>query len=328
MRKLLVLLVLLVAAAAFLNVRYFGPYGKPAASVFVDIGKGTSTRAIAQELAAKGVVRAPWVFLAVRALHPRAALQAGEYRFLSENSPFQVFDKIRRGQVFFEEITIPEGSNLYDIANLLRTGDTVKAEDFLHVATDPALIRDLDPAAPNLEGFLFPSTYRVTHKTTSTQLCREMIAEFRKRWAPLGAAHPGANIHRIVTLASLVEKETAVPSERALVAAVYGNRLSSGMLLQCDPTTVYAALLENRYRGTIYKSDLASTNPYNTYLHPGLPPGPIANPGVNSLKAALEPAASPFLYFVARGDGTGAHRFSSTLAEHENNVAAFRHGGR
>lgn len=323
------MLILATAAGALaVHALYLGPYGSPSTDTFVEIERGMSSRAIASELAEQGLVRAPWVFLLVRAFHPRSALQAGEYRFESAETPWQIFDKLRKGQVYYEEITVPEGSNMFDIANILRTGDTVQPADFLKAASDPVSIRDLDGRAPNLEGFLFPSTYRVTHKTTARQLCRAMTTEFRKRWAALVGPNSQRDVHKIVTLASLIEKETAVPAERPMVAAVFTNRLASGMLLQCDPTTVYAALLENRYHGTIHKSDLASTNPYNTYLHAGLPPGPIANPGATSLAAALKPAGSTFLYFVAKPDGSGTHHFSSTLNEHETAVAALRRAGK
>jgi len=215
---------------------------------------------------------------------------------------------------------------MFDIAAVLKNSDTVKSEDFLKTAADPESIRDLDPLAPNLEGFLFPSTYRVTHRTTAKQLCRAMTAEFRKQWTAVNGNGSNADLHRTLTLASLVEKETAVPGERPLVAAVFTNRLRAGIPLQCDPTTVYAALLENRYRGVIHRSDLASANPYNTYAHPGLPPGPIANPGLTAIRAALKPAEVDYLYFVANPGGQGSHHFSSSLAEHEKAVLAFRQG--
>jgi len=291
-----------------------------AEDAFVEIGRGTSTRAIASRLAEEGVIRSPYAFLAVRALRPGSKLQAGEYEFSGTMSAWQVFDKIRLGQVFYEEVTVPEGSNMFDIATLLGRTDTIKAADFLLAARNPALIKDLDPLAPSLEGYLFPSTYRVTHTTTAKDLCRQMTEEFRRQW---NAIH-GLRAHSVVTLASLVEKETAVPSERPLVAAVFEARLRLNMPLQCDPTTVYAALVENRYRGTIYKSDLASKNAYNTYAHAGLPPGPIANPGTESLKAALQPAQTKDLYFVAKGDGSGSHHFSATIAEHEAAVRNYR----
>ena len=272
-------------------------------------------------------MRSPWAFLAVRALHPQATLQAGEYRFGAEETPWQVFNKIRRGEIFYEEVTIPEGSNVFDIAAILGRSDTIKPDDFIAAAGNPATIVDLDPKAPSLEGFLFPSTYRVTHRTTAAQLCRTMTAEFRRQWPAIAGVSMSADIHNAVTLASLIEKETAVPAERPLVAAVFRNRLDKGMPLQCDPTTVYAALLENRYRGTIHRSDLTSENPYNTYAHRGLPPGPIANPGLTSLKAALNPATTEYLYFVADPEGHGSHHFSASLEEHERAVAALRKSG-
>lgn len=323
----LVVLVLVILALAGVGIAaywYLGPYrGYPTES-FVEIEHGMSSARIARELAHAGVVRSRWAFLMVRVLHPRATLQAGEYRFGSDQTPWQVFEKIRRGETFYEDFTVPEGSNIFDIATLLAALDTVRPDDFLKAAADPALIRDLDPHSPNLEGYLFPSTYRVTHKTTGQQLCRTMVTEFRKEWAALGGDRQARPAHDVVTLASLVEKETAVPLERPLVAAVFMNRLRMAMPLQCDPTTVYAALLENRYRGVIYRSDLASANPYNTYAHPGLPPGPIANPGMASLTAALHPAATDYLYFVAKADGSGSHQFSSTESEHERAVLEYR----
>jgi UPF0755 protein len=255
-------------------------------------------------------------------LRPGAKLQAGEYEFSGSLTAWEVFERIRTGQVFYEEVTVPEGSNVFDIAALLGNTDTVTADDFLAAAKNPASIKDLDAQAPSLEGYLFPSTYRVTHQTTARELCRMMTDEFRRQWNAIRGTR--TDVHRIVTLASLVEKETAIGKERPLVAAVFAERLKLKMPLQCDPTTVYAALVENRYRGVIYKSDLASQNAYNTYSHAGLPPGPIANPGVLSLKAALEPADTKVLYFVAKGDGSGSHHFSITIAEHEKAVASYR----
>jgi len=217
---------------------------------------------------------------------------------------------------------VPEGHNLFDIAHAVGQLGFIQPEEFLAAARNTALIHDLSPSAPTLEGYLFPSTYRLTRHTTADQLCRLMTDQFRRVWKELGGTGAAAT----VTLASMVEKETAVPEERATVAAVYRNRLEAGMPLQCDPTTIYAALLENRYQGKIFRSDLASQNAYNTYAHAGLPPGPIANPGRGSLEAALHPAASDFLYFVAKPDGSGAHRFSVNLAEHEKAVKEYRRG--
>lgn len=328
LRFLLILLIVVgvfaLTGAGIAGYWYLGPYRGFRTETFVEIGRGMSTKDIARELAHQGVVRSRWAFLFVRILHPRATLQAGEYRFGSDQTPWQVFEKIRRGEVFYEDFTVPEGSNMFDISALLAGLDTVNPSDFLTAAADPSLIRDLDPLAPDLEGYLFPSTYRVTHQTTGRQLCRTMTAEFRKEWTALGGSRQGRPAHDIVILASLVEKETAVPLERPLIAAVFANRLRLAMPLQCDPTTVYAALLENRYRGTIYRSDLASANPYNTYSHAGLPPGPIANPGTAALAAALHPAATNYLYFVAKPGGAGSHQFSATLDEHQRAVLEYR----
>jgi UPF0755 protein len=292
--------------------------------VILDFPKGTSSSAMAQELAEAGVIRYPWQFVLARMLHPAARLEAGEYQFTHSDTTWNVFKRIERGDVFFYELTVPEGSSMFDIAGILKQFDFLNPADFLRAARDPALIRDLAPAAPTLEGYLFPSTYRVTRVTTVQQLCRMMTDLFRKQWRELAKPSRRRTVNEVVTLASLIEKETAIPDERAIVASVYENRLRLGMALDCDPTTIYAALLEQRYRGTIYRSDLASPNAYNTYQHSGFPPGPIANPGVASLKAALSPAATDYLYFVARPDGSGRHQFSKTMEEHNRAVAAYR----
>ncbi len=322
-RAALVAALLVAGTLAGAGYRYFGPYRGTGASSFVDIEHGMSAREIARSLASHGIVRRSWTILALRMISRRATLQAGEYRFDTAQTPWQVFDKIRRGDVFYEELTVPEGSNIFEIATLLEPMDLVDPAEFLKAAANPASIRDLDSSAPDLEGYLFPSTYRVTHSTTARQLCGMMTREFRRRWAALDSSGV-ADTHRIVTLASLVEKETAIPRERPLVAAVFENRLRANMPLQCDPTAVYAALLENRYRGVIRKADLASANPFNTYTHAGLPPGPIANAGVGSIQATLHPAATDYLYFVAKADGSGTHQFSANLHDHEQAVLAYR----
>jgi len=333
LRRFLLAFAGLIAIAAALATAlavywYLSPYRGYTGETFVEIEHGTSSESIARKLEQKGIVRSRWAFIGMRLLHPDAALQAGEYRFGAAETPSQVFDKIRRGEIFFEEFTVPEGSNIFDIAGLLGNSDTVKPAAFLKAAADPESIHDLDPKAPDLEGYLFPSTYRVTHKTSAKQLCRMMTDEFRKEWQKLGGEKQGDKIHQIVILASLIEKESAVREERPEIASVFLNRLRLSIPLQCDPTTIYAALLENRYHGVIHKSDLASVSPYNTYTHAGLPPGPIANPGSMSLKAALYPADTSYLYFVVRPNGAGSHVFSSSLAEHERAVLEYRKGTR
>jgi UPF0755 protein len=325
----LMILLFLVLGAIGAGYWYLGPYPGRSPETFVDIEHGMSSRQIANLLAERGVVRSRWAFLAARAVHPSAPLQAGEYRFGPVQTPWEVFDKIRRGDIYFQYLTVPEGSNMFDIANLLSTElDAIHPDDFLRAASDPQMIHDLDPQAPSLEGYLFPSTYQVTHRTTAKQLCRMMTGEFRKQWTAFTNSGQSADVHKTVTLASLVEKESALPGERPLVSSVFMNRLRLGMPLQCDPTTVYAALREKRYSGVIHRSDLASKDLYNTYTHSGLPPGPIANPGTGALKAALNPAQTAFLYFVAKPDGSGSHHFSATLDEHEKAVLAYRKGAR
>jgi UPF0755 protein len=323
-RLLLVIVVLGILGAAGFYYVLAQPYKGFAKETFVDIPKGATTRGIAETLAKAGVIQWPWQLTAVRMIRPRSYLKAGEYRFVNPASPITVYDRLAQGDVFYYEITVPEGSNMFDISEIIQRLGVISADDFLKAAHDTAVIHDLAPEAPTLEGYLFPSTYRLTRHITAAQVCRMMTDTFRKRWAQLATSGQVTSVNRIVTIASLVEKETAVPAERPTVASVYMNRLRINMKLDCDPTTIYAALLEHRYRGTIHKSDLENTNTYNTYQHSGLPPGPIANPGVESLKAALHPADTTYLYFVAKGDGSGGHHFSTTIEEHDKAVQAYR----
>jgi peptidoglycan lytic transglycosylase G len=318
------LLLLIVLAGAALYYSLAMPYSGYEREAFVVIPPRTGTRDIARMLENAGVIQSEWQFLIARAFDRGSVLQAGEYRFDHPMTAREVFRKIARGDVFYYELRIPEGSNIFDIAAALEKLGLMKQSVFLAAARDPHLIRDLAPLAPSLEGYLFPSTYRLVRSTTPQQIAREMTAQFRKVWKELGGG--ATDVNRLVTLASLVEKETAIPDERPAVASVYSNRLARGMKLDCDPTTIYAAMLEGRYRGAIYRSDLESTNPYNTYRNPGLPPGPIANPGVASLKAALQPASTNFLYFVAKPDGSGGHSFSETFDQHLDAVRTYRSG--
>ena len=297
------------------------PYRDFTEPVFVDFPRGTGSNEMASILAKKGVVKNRWVFLAARIFNRGKTLQAGEYRFEQPASALGVVGRIVRGDIFYMELLIPEGYNLFEIAQTVSKLGAISEAKFLEAARNPTAIHDLDPAAKSLEGYLFPNKYRVYRHTTAEQLCKMMTVEFRMHWkAAAGVGDP----HRAVTLASLVEREAHLAREQPLVASVFANRLRTGMRLGCDPTVVYAALLEHRYRGTIYRSDLQSRNPYNTYVHEGLPPGPIANPGLGALKAALTPATTKYLYFVAKADGSGGHNFSESLAKHEAAVAVYR----
>lgn len=323
-----------LAAATVLLLAIFGvyltgelhrPYRGFSEPVSVNFERGTSTRGIASVLAQKGVIPNQWIFLAARAMRRGATLQAGEYRFDKPASPLDIYGRIARGDIFYMELLVPEGFNMFEIAEAVGKLGTITAADFLAAARDPSSIRDLDPNAPSLEGYLFPNTYRVYHFTTAQQLCRTMTGEFRARWKAL---HTDANVHDTITLASMVEREARLPEERPLVASVFRNRLRIGMKLDCDPTAVYAALLQNRYRGTIYRSDLDNPSPWNTYRHAGLPPGPIANPGLDAIHAALAPADTRYLYFVAKADGSGGHTFSESLAQHTAAVARYQRATR
>jgi UPF0755 protein len=322
--SLLLLLSLVAAGLAWYSLRQ--PVLNLSEERFVEIPRGTSSLRMGEILESAGLLRSPlqvWVF---RALHPRAKFQAGDYSFRQERSANAVLAKIARGEIYYRELTIPEGSSLFDIARLLGEQKLLSPDDFLRAARDPALIRDLSPQAQSLEGYLFPSTYRLPRRIDAAALCQRLTRQFREAIRPLHL--PSERLHSIVTLASLVEKESAVPAERPLIAGLYTNRLRLGMKLDCDPTVIYAAQLDGRYRGAIYRSDLDSKHPFNTYQHPGLPPGPIANPGLASLRAAAQPASTNAIFFVAEPHGTGKHVFSQTLAEHNQAVARYRRGSR
>lgn len=316
-----ILLLLAAGGAGYLVYSLKTPYAGFSNEVFLTFPKGTGTAEIAEKLRDAGVIRSKWPFMAARLLHRKKTLQAGEYRFDRPASVLDIYDRIASGDVFYYVLVVPEGRNMFDIAAEAESVGIFPAPSFLEAARDPSLIRDLDPLAPTLEGYLFPNTYRVTRSTTPQGLCHMMTQKFREVWRSLNT---GANVHDTVTLASMVEREGKLEQERPLIASVFENRLRIGMKLDCDPTTVYAALLDGHYRGTIYKSDLRDASPYNTYQNSGLPPGPIANPGRASLDAALHPADTRYLYFVARPDGSGGHAFSNSLTEHAVAVSRYR----
>lgn len=325
MKRILFLTVLIGLGVAALSVLSLRQEGKPLEEEkIVEIPRGTSTLRLGELLEKQGLLRSPLQAWAWRALHPQAKFQAGEYAFRTENSADAVLQKIARGQVYFQELTIPEGSSIFDIARIVEEAKLMAGAEFLTAARDPQLIRDLAPAAKTLEGYLFPSTYRLPRRVTPQLLCQRMTTQFRQTWKSL---HPeDADVHRTVTLASLVEKESAAKEERPLIAGLFTNRLRTGMKLECDPTVIYAALIEDRYRGTIYRSDLENPSPYNSYQHTGLPPGPIANPGAEAIRAALHPAETDAIFFVAQPGGTGHHVFSKSLADHNRAVVAYRRG--
>jgi UPF0755 protein len=322
LRRFFFLLVLAaMAAAGAVAFALLVPAG-PETPVFVEIAPGSSTAAIARHLREHGLIRSQFVFEALARVRGRT-LKAGEYRFDHPARMEEVWSRLERGDVYTLTVTIPEGSNIFDIAARVEAAGLGSKEAFLAAARqDTGLVEDLDPQAPSLEGYLFPDTYHFDPHATPRQIAAAMVGQFRQSTRTIGLT---ANFHRIVTLASLVEKETPIDAERPVVASVFVNRMAKNMPLMTDPSVIYAALLQGRYRGTIYESDLQSHSSYNTYQHPGLPPGPICNPGLQSLQAAMHPAQTDYLYFVAAGaDPSGQSRFSTTLEEHEKDVQAYR----
>ena len=316
---LFVLLLLPAGTAAWL---VFAPFG-PDTETFVELAPGSSAVRMGQQLEDAGVVRSQFAFDLVRWLK-RGTLKAGEYQFDHPAPVTEVYARIARGDVFTVTLTVPEGANIFDIAARVEQAGFSTRREFLDAAIGQAgLVADLDPGAKSLEGYLFPDTYRFARRTTPAQICAALVRRFRAAASQLGLKE---NVRQVVTIASLVERETAIDADRPLVASVFQNRLRKKMPLMTDPAVIYGLELEGRWRGTLYHSDLDRNTPYNTYLHNGLPPGPVANPGVRSLRAAMQPAHTDYLYFVAAGtDAQGHSLFSSSLDEHNRNVTGYRH---
>lgn len=318
---LLVLLLVLGLAAGAGAWLVMMPYG-PESETFVNIAPGSSATRIGRQLETAGVVRSRYAFDFVRS-YERGTLHAGTYRFDHPASVAEVYSRIARGDVYTKALTIPEGANIFDIAARVQLAGLGTREGFLDAArSQTKLVTDIDPGARSLEGYLFPDTYRFSPTITADQMVAVMVKRFRAVAAQLGLSE---NVHQVVTIASLVERETAVDAERPLVASVFQNRLAKKMPLNTDPAVIYGLELADRWRGTIYASDLARNTPYNTYLHAGLPPGPICNPGIPSLRAAMNPPQTNYLYFVAAGtDAQGHSMFAATLDEQNRNVAIYR----
>jgi len=331
MKKLLGFLLLVLvgagAAAALMYMRVNQPYrGYQAAEQFVEIPPGAVSRTIGDRLVAAGVIRDLSTYrVALYVTGEGRRLQAGDYRFDRAMTPLEVIDKIARGDVYVINVTFPEGLTVAEMAKIFEAHGLGSAASFVAASRDAAAIRDLDPAASDLEGYLFPETYALSRHTDAATLVRLMVARFERVLGPdlrQAAAARNLSVRQVVTLASIVEKETAKADERPLVAAVYTTRLRLGMPLQCDPTVIYALQRAGRWGGNLHHDDLALDSPYNTYRYPGLPPGPIASPGAASLEAAVHPADADYLYFVSRNDGS--HGFARTLEEHNRNVQKYQ----
>jgi len=332
MWRVIILIVLAACAAgAWLAQRQYvrlqAPYvGYVGAEQFVDVPSGLGPQAIGRLLVRAGVVQDVTTWrLAVWRSGEATTLKAGEYRFAGPMTPAAVVDRIARGDVYLRSITFPEGLTIRQMAKIYEEAGFGPAPAFAAAARDAGAAAALDPHATTLEGYLFPDTYALPRRASAIDLVRRMVSRFESvmtdEWRQAGAAR-GLTVREVVTLASLVEKETARPDERPLVAAVYYNRLEKGIGLQCDPTVIYALELRGRFNGNLTRADLSVDSPYNTYRYRGLPPGPIASPGRASLQAAVQPAAVDYLYFVSRNDGS--HAFSSSLAEHNRNVSKYQ----
>lgn len=350
-RKILGLtLIAVLAFAGWLAWALLTPV-EPLAKTFVMLRPGYSTHRIASELKSAGVIRSEKAFILWHDFHRRRSLKAGEYLFEKPANIIDLQKRLRRGDVYFHTVVVPEGFTMFDIARAIEAAGLGSAEDFLKVAqSDTALIADLAPSAPSLEGYLFPDTYEFSRMQTMQDMAAAMVRQFRQVahqigliQGPEGAAmaspdspHMGAEFHggsrdpnespndleRTVIMASIIEKETAVAEERALVASVYYNRLAKNIALDADPSIIYAELLAGTYQGALHHDDMRFDSPYNTYKHTGLPPGPIGNPGKSALEAAIHPAQSDYYYFVA--DAAGHHRFARTIEDHNKNVDAYR----
>lgn len=317
----------LLALFVLLLVLLIRPHRGYADQAVVVIDQGMSRRAIADELAAQGILYVRWPFLLYAYAQPHRTLKAGEYVFDKPLSAAAVFRKLARGEVHLYALTVPEGYTRWDVADEVARLRLASREAFLQATENVELIRDLAPESQNLEGYLFPDTYHFARPADSAAMVRTMVERFRRVFAELqeDAENPyQLSTHQLVTLASLVEKETGVPEERGLIAAVFYNRRQRGMVLACDPTVIYAARLagEGAFDGVINVSDLERDSPYNTYVHAGLPPGPIASPGRSALEAVLNPPESDYLYFVS--NTRGGHLFTSNAAQHARNVARYR----
>jgi UPF0755 protein len=290
--------------------------------VIIEVQSGMSLRALSNLLQERGLIssaeRFGWL---VRFKGAARRIKAGEYQLSTGLRPGEVLNKIVLGEVLLHQITFPEGYTIKQMAELLESRDLAKSDGFIAAASNPALAEELNIPASSLEGYLFPDTYQFARNLPVKRILAALVERFDQHFGPNQeekAEELGFTRHQVVILASVVEKETAVPEERSLIAGVFLNRLKKGIRLQSDPTVIYG--LKN-FNGNLTKVHLEADTPYNTYTKRGLPAGPICNPGAASIHAVLNPASTPYLYFVAKKDGT--HHFSSTLVEH--NAAVLRH---
>ena len=320
-------ILIIAASAAWLHLELTTPYyNAPSNEIFVEISRGLDTEKIAKLLVESGILRRRLPFIAyLRFTNNAGRIKAGEYRFSGPASPKQITQRLIRGDVYYRAFTIPEGLTARETIELLARNGFGVIEEMESLLLKTDWISDMNPDAENLEGYLFPETYHFSRRADSAQIINTLVEQFRKQYREIAAEFPprtGWNTSRIVILASMIEKEVRKAEERPIVSSVFYNRLERKIPLACDATIIYALKLRGAYSGNIRKVDLSMESPYNSYRNRGLPPGPIANPGADSLRAALNPAETEYLYYVSRNDGT--HVFSKTYSEHQRAVDRYQ----
>lgn len=299
----------------------------PAEGIIVEIHKGQSQKDLTHTLVQAGVIPASQeenFLLLGKVSRYWKKVKAGEYKFTPTMTPLNVFSTLASGLSIFHPITVREGENMYEVADAIEASSLAKKEKILDLCRDSKFIASVGLSqARTLEGFLFPDTYFFNKTMSAEEMLRQMVKHFHSVWSQQDEARArqlGMNQFQVITLASIIEKETGVAQERPIISGVFHNRLKKKMRLQSDPTTIYG--MWDRYRGKIHKTDLSAVNDYNTYSVPALPAGPISNPGKEAIQAALHPTDSEYLYFVSHNDGT--HQFSKTFEEHNRAVKQFQ----
>jgi UPF0755 protein len=317
---------LLILFITWFSLEFYRPLKTPPNTIVFEVTKGQTAKEIAINLRKNGIIKKTGPFLlGYRVFFSSQSLKAGEYAIPIPTSPKNILHILTEGTVYLHSITIPEGLIIQEIGELLDAEGFAAKTDFLMETENVSLVSALDPDAKNLEGYLFPETYRFAKGATAEEIVAAMVFQFNnvfaQEWTER-AKELGMPIRDVVILASLIEKETSREDEKKIVSSVFHNRLNIGMKLDCDPTIIYVLKIEGKFKGRLFTRDLNLDSPFNTYIYPGLPPGPIANPGRQSLEAALYPADEKFLYFVSKNDGS--HHFSRTFREHQNAVNKYQ----
>lgn len=317
----MLLIVILVPITRFTRFLLF-PAGDGRRVEIVELSKGRTLRAVAADLEARRIITSARLFvLYARLRGGDARLKAGPYQLDDGLRPGQILAKMIAGDVYLRLFALPEGYSSYQVAEMLEKRGIFTKESFLAACSDPMLLKEFGIEGPDAEGYLFPGSYNILPGRAERDVVREMIKRQRAVLdGPVDgqARAKGVSRRELLTLASMVEKEAVLPQEKPIIAAVFRNRLKIGMRLQSDPTALYGV---RAFAGKVSRADIMNPTPYNTYLIPGLPPGPIGNPGKDAIDAVLNPAGVPYLYFVARGDGS--HQFSSDLPSHNEAVRRF-----